>query len=309
MTGQQTSTTQAVFVPELWSNEVKSSFESKLVFADLVKNIDFTGRAGDTMHIPSPTRGASSSFSEGSSVTLQNNTEGEIQVVVDQHYEYTRLMTDRADIQGLETQKQFYVDDAGYQLSKTIDSSLSALGKSVGDGDGSDWTHSASWYCDASSGLTAFAADTVASADAFTDACFRQIIQKQDDVDVPFADRAFVIPPSLKNEIMGIDRYVSSDFVAGQGVQNGKIGELYGIPIFVSSNCPLVEAAADNSAGGDVKAATLLHKDSYILAMQSAIRTQQQYKQEYLSNMMTSDVLYGVKVYRADSVQVLNVNG
>ena len=108
---------------------------------------------------------------------------------------------------------------------------------------------------------------------------------------------------------MGIDRYVSSDFVAGQGVQNGKIGELYGIPIFVSSNCPTIETASDNSAGGAVKAATLLHQDSYILAMQSAIRTQQSYKQEYLANMTTSDVLFGTKVYRADTVQILAVNG
>ena len=308
-TGQQTTTSQAVFVPELWSNEVKSSFECRLVLAELVKNIDFQGRAGDTMHIPAPLRGASSAFTEGNSVVLQNNTEGEIQVVVDQHFEYTRLISDRADIQGLETQKSFYVDDAGYQLSKTIDTTLMNLGKSVGDGDGSSWVHSASNYCDASTGLTSYATDTLTTSDTFQDSCFRSIIQAQDDVDVPFDNRAFVIPPSVKNEIMGIDRYVSSDFVAGQGVQNGKIGELYGIPIFVSSNCPIIETAADNSAGGAVKAATLLHADSYILAMQSAIRTQQSYKQEYLANMTTSDVLFGTKVYRADTVQILAVNG
>ena len=86
------------------------------------------------------------------------------------------------------------------------------------------------------------------------------------------------------------------------------MGELYGIPIYVSSNCPTTESASDNSAGGAVKAATLLHRDSYILAMQSNIRTQQQYKQEFLAEMTTSDVLYGTKVYRADAVQILNVN-
>jgi len=308
MGGAQTTTTQAVFIPEIWSNEVKAAYESKLVLADLVKNMDFTGRKGDTMHIPAPTRGAVTAKSAGTAVTIQNNTEGEIQVVVNQHYEYTRLMEDRADIQGLDTQRQFYVEDAGYQLAKQIDTDLHNLGKSAGDGDGSDWTHSASWYCDASTGLTAYATDTVAAADVFTDACFRDIIQKMDDADVPFDQRAFVIPPSLKNAIMGIDRYVSSDFVSGQGVQNGLMGELYGIPIYVSSNCPTTESASDNSAGGAVKAATLLHRDSYILAMQSNIRTQQQYKQEFLAEMTTSDVLYGTKVYRADAVQILNVN-
>ena len=41
---------------------------------------------GDTMH--HPTRGAVTAKSAGTAVTIQNNTEGEIQVVVDRHYEY-----------------------------------------------------------------------------------------------------------------------------------------------------------------------------------------------------------------------------
>ena len=52
MGGAQTTTTQAVFIPEIWSNEVKAAYESKLVLADLVKNMDFTGRKGDIIHHP-----------------------------------------------------------------------------------------------------------------------------------------------------------------------------------------------------------------------------------------------------------------
>ena len=47
---------------------------------------------------------------------------------------------------------------------------------------------------------------------AFTDEAFRALIQKMDDADVPMDDRCFVIPPSVRNSIMGLDRYVSSDF-------------------------------------------------------------------------------------------------
>ncbi len=107
---------------------------------------------------------------------------------------------------------------------------------------------------------------------------------------------------------MGIDRYVSSDFVSGQGVQNGLMGELYGIPIYVSSNCPTIETASDNSAGGALKGATLFHREAYVLAMQSNIRTQTSYKQEFLGELVTSDVLYGVKVYRTNAAQLLVVN-
>jgi hypothetical protein len=108
---------------------------------------------------------------------------------------------------------------------------------------------------------------------------------------------------------MGIDRYVSSDFINGSGaVTKGKIGELYGIDIYVTSNCPIVETASDNAAGGDLKAAMMFHKDTFILAEQMGVRSQTQYKQEFLANLYTADTLYGVKTYRPDSGFVLVVN-
>jgi hypothetical protein len=126
---------------------------------------------------------------------------------------------------------------------------------------------------------------------------------------VPFDNRAFVIPPSLRNAIMGIDRYVSSDFVSGQPVQNGLIGNLYGIDVYVSTNCATSEAAADNTANSnDLKAALLIHKDTFVLAEQMGVRSQTQYKQEFLANLYTADQLYGVKVLRPESGFVLNVN-
>ena len=160
----------------------------------------------------------------------------------------------------------------------------------------------------ATSGLTAFALDTVTDADLVNDAAIRGLIKLLDDADVPFDERYFVIPPSMRKTIMGIDRYVSSDFVDGRGVQNGRIGNLYGVEIYVTSNCQLVEAAADNTAGGDIKAATIFHKEAFILAEQQNIRTQTQYKQEWLGNLFTADTIYGVKTYRPDAAFNLMVN-
>jgi hypothetical protein len=53
----------------------------------------------------------------------------------------------------------------------------------------------------------------------------------------------------------------------------------------------------------------LFHKDTFILAEQLGIRSQTQYKQEFLGNLYTADTLYGVKTYRPDSGFVLVVNG
>ena len=303
------NTSAATFVPEIWSDEIRAAYEKNLILANLVKKMSMSGKKGDTIHVPAPIRGAAYAKAENTAVTVQNDTESEVQIVIDKHYEYSRIIEDITEVQALASLRNFYTGDAGYALARQIDNDLFALGKSLGNGDGSSWANSAVFYNDATGGLTAYAADTVAAADVFTDAAFRALIQKQDDADVPMDNRAFVIPPSLRNAIMGIDRYVSSDFVGGQVVQNGKIGNLYGIDVYVSSNCPVIETAADNAAGGDIKAAMLIHQDTLILAEQVGVRSQTQYKQEFLGTLYTADTLYGVKAYRPDSGFVLAVNG
>jgi len=303
------NTSAATFVPEIWSDEIRAAYEKNLILANLVKKMSMSGKKGDTIHVPAPIRGAAYAKAENTAVTVQNDTESEVQIVIDKHYEYSRIIEDITEVQALASLRNFYTGDAGYALARQIDNDLFALGKSLGDGDGSSWANSAVFYNDATGGLTAYAADTVAAADVFTDAAFRALIQKQDDADVPMDNRAFVIPPSLRNAIMGIDRYVSSDFVGGQVVQNGKIGSLYGIDVYVSSNCPVIETAAENAAGGDIKAAMLIHQDTLILAEQVGVRSQTQYKQEFLGTLYTADTLYGVKAYRPDSGFALAVNG
>jgi N4-gp56 family major capsid protein len=307
--GTVDNTSAATFIPEIWSDEVVAAYQKSLVLANLVKKISMTGKKGDTIHIPKPVRGDAHAKAENTAVTIQNATESEVLVTIDKHFEYSRFIEDITEAQALASLRQFYTGDAGYALAKQVDTDLFNLGKSLGDGDGSDWTHSASYYIDASTGLTAYAADTVASADVFTDAGFRALIQKMDDADVPMDNRCLVVPPSIRNEIMGIERYSSSDFVDGRVVNNGQIGNLYGIDVFVTSNCPVIEAAADNSAGGDVKAAMLLHKDTLVMAEQMGVRSQTQYKQDFLATLYTADTLYGVKALRPDSGFVLAVNG
>ena len=308
MGGATNNTNAATFIPEIWSDEIRAAYEKNLILANLVKKMGMTGKKGDTIHIPAPIRGSAHVKAQDTAVTLQNATEGEVQIVINKHYEYSRIIEDITETQALSSLRNFYTSDAGYALSRQVDDDLFGLGKHLGDGNGANWHTSAAFFCDATNGLTAYAGDDVTTADVFTDSCFRGLIQKQDDADVPMDNRAFVIPPSLRNAIMGIDRYVSSDFVGGQTVQNGKIGNLYGIDVYVSSNCPVTETAAANAAGGEIKAALLVHSDTMILAEQQSVRSQTQYKQEYLGTLYTADTLYGVKTYRPDSGFVMAVN-
>ena len=298
------------FIPEIWSDEVIAAYKKNLVLANLVNKMTMRGKKGDTLHIPKPTRGAASAKAANSVVTIQADTESEVQVVINKHFEYSRFIEDIVEVQALASLRRFYTEDAGYALAKKVDDELFQLGKTFGDdnGSGSDWVHSNSYFIDSSTGLTAYAVDTVQTADVFTDAGFRALIKRMDDADVPMDNRFFAIPPSLRAAIMGIDRYNSSDFVDGRGVQNGQIGTLYGIVIYVSSNCPTLETADENSAGDEIKGAILAHKDAMVLAEQMAVRSQTQYKQEYLSTLYTADTLFGVKTVRPEAGFVLAVN-
>ena len=271
------------------------------------------GKKGDTLHIPKPTRGSASAKTAENQVNLIAATEDEVIVTIDKHYEYSRLIEDITDVQALSSMRQFYTQDAGYALAKQVDDDLFLLGTgfgngTVGDGTPDDWVHSNAYYVDGANGIAAYAQDTVASTDIFTDLAFRQLIKQLDDNDTPMDNRALVIPPSVRQTIMGIDRYQSSDFVNERGVVNGKIGSLYGVDVYVSTNCPEIESAAENLNGSvQVKGAMLVHKDAMVLAEQMGVRSQTQYKQEYLGDLFTADTLYGTQVLRPESGLVLAV--
>jgi len=301
------NTSAATFIPEIWSDEIVAAYQKNLVLANLVKKMSMAGKKGDTIHVPKPVRGDAHAKAENTAVTVQNATEGEVQISIDKHFEYSRLIEDITDVQALSSLRQFYTEDAGYALAKQVDTDLHSLATGLGSAGTSSTTYldnGGTFFVDssASGALTTYAADTVQNADVFTDAGFRGIIQKLDDADVPMENRCFVIPPSVRNTIMGIDRYVSSDFVNNGQVTGGQIGQLYGIDVFVSTNCPVVEAAGDNTAATvDMLGALLFQKDAIVMAEQLGVRSQTQYKQEFLANLFTSDTLYGVNVLRPES--------
>ena len=310
-TGAVNNTSAATFIPEIWSDEVVAAYKSNLVIANLVKKMGMSGKKGDTIHVPKPIRGSASAKTSGAAVTIQNSVEDEVLIAIDKHFEFSRLIEDITEVQALASLRQFYTGDAGYGLAKQIDSDLFNLGKRFGDdnGSGTDWLHSNTYNFSGTSGIETYAEDAVAATDVFNDAGFRAAIQKLDDADVPMDGRSFVVPPSIRNAIMGVDRYMSSDFVDGRGVKNGQIGNLYGVDVYTTSNCPVLETATQNAAGGEVKGAMLFHKDAMVLAEQQAVRSQTQYKQEFLGTLYTADCLYGTQVLRPEAGIVLAVNG
>jgi hypothetical protein len=260
------------------------------------------GKKGDVIHIPAPVRGDANQKTAESQVTLISNTEGEVQVNIDKHFEYSRLIEDIVATQALNSLRQFYTDDAGFALSKRADTDLGALfagfqggtaysGAVIGSDGTTNWDPSAS--------------TNTGNGAALTDAGIRQMIQTLDDQDVPMSQRYLVIPPVEKNNLLGIDRFTEQAFVGEVGAQNsirnGRVGNIYGVEVYVSSNVPTVTA---DDTSTTYRAAGMFHESAMVLVTQVAPRVQTQYKQEYLGDLLTVDMLYGVQELRDDAAVV-----
>jgi N4-gp56 family major capsid protein len=286
-----TTTTAANFIPEIWSDEIVAAYKKNLVLANLVMKMNFKGKKGDTVHIPAPTRGSASAKAAETAVTLIAATESEVQVSINKHYEYSRLIEDIVEAQALNSMRNFYTSDAGYALAKQVDTDLVQLGRSANGGTAGAAAYAAAYI--GGDGTTAYVAANN-NESALTDAAIRRTIQRLDDNDTPMDNRFFLIPPSSRNTLMGLARYTEQAFVGnGNAIRTGEIGNLYGIPVFTSSN-------ADTTSGsGAARVCLMGHKDAMVLVEQVGVRSQVQYKQEYLATLFTSDTLYGVAALRS----------
>ena len=118
------NTSAATFIPELWSDEIIAAYKSNLVLANLVHKMPMQGKKGDTVHVPKPTRGSANAKAENTAVTVQNNTESEVQISIDKHFEVSRIIEDITDVQALDSLRRFYTEDAGYALATQVDTNV-----------------------------------------------------------------------------------------------------------------------------------------------------------------------------------------
>jgi len=270
-TNHVTGSTAASFIPELWSDEVIAGYKKNLVLANLVTRMSHVGKKGDTIHIPSPSRGAANAKAASTEVVLNSPATADIAVLLNKHYEYSTLIEDIVEKQALSSLRRFYTEDAGYALATQVDSDLFALVSALNGG-------------------TQLGGDGGSSSADITDAGIRKFMLTLDNNDVPMTDRSLVIPPVAKSDMLGIARFTEQAFIgSGSAIKTGMMGNVYGVEVFVSSACP---TASSNRVG------VMLHKDALVLAEQQGVRSQTQYQQQYLGDLFTADTIYGVKELR-----------
>jgi hypothetical protein len=322
-TNHSTLTTQAKWIPEQWEDEAIATYMAKTVMRGLIDTMTHSKHKGDTITFPNPGRGDASAKAASTQVTLIADTANEIQLVINKHYEYSKLYEDIADIFALNGMKRFYTKDAGYALARRVDAEIHKIMATMNGGSIAGATNLFEKAVIGGDGSTNFSGASSGNGTALTDAGLRQAMQTLEDNDVNTGECGLVVPPTVIKTLRGISRFTEQAFVGdGAAIKTGRIGNLYGVEVYASSLCPWIHCnsttgtqsvnfsgttltsnayvdefghTVDHSAGSETKyrACALVHQDAIMLAEAQGVRVQQQYKQEYLGYLVTADCIFG----------------
>lgn len=273
-----TTTTGAVFLPEVWSAETLRAAESAIVMAKLVKRYDSMVKdRGDTLHIPNISNLSANTKTQGSEVTTQAVTETETEISISNWYETSFEIEDIVKVQSNYDLRSEYTSKAGYAISAQVDSDLLGLYSSL-----------------TSTDVGTYGVDV-------TDATIVAGIQVLDEANAPLEDRAFVIKPSQKAAIMKLDKFVKADYLGQydmptpvkKGPNNRYLwGDIYGVPTYYTNQVTTTAGTPTQTHN------VLFHKEAFALAMQQSPRTQASYWHKDLAWIVTCDVITGQSVLR-----------
>jgi hypothetical protein len=262
-----TTTTAAVFIPEQWSTDVLRAREANLTLANLVHRYDSeVSDNGNKINVPNISNLTANQKVAGANVSFQAVTETEIEIDIDQHYECSFRLEDIVKIQSKTDLNAEYTNKTGYAIAQKIDSTISALA--------SGFSQTKGTY------------NTAITSDVILDS-----IQLLDDADVPQDDRHFVMKPKTKRDIVDITTYISNDFVDGRPVVNGKLGSVYGVNTYMTTQIVKTGNNTDNM---------MFHRDALGLALQKDVTTNSWYNTAAIAHEVVTDAIWGVKEMRDD---------
>ena len=269
-----TTTTDAVFVPEVWADGIFKFFNRKVVFKDLVDDYSsLVQGSADTIHLPEIGIISATAKSAGSDVSYDNTTATTTDLSLNKHYYAGKLFEDILQVQSNYDLISKYVKMFGEALARQVDADI--------------WAE-----LDGLQRSQALSAD-----DTLTAGVFESALATLGEDDVPYmdGDTFMVVNPTLMADILNPSAGLAQYFVRadaggeGSGLRNGQIGSLYGIDVFASNTV---------STGGSSStiAGAIFHRSACAFAMQRDIRVQSEYSIDALGTKVVADTIYGAKI-------------
>ncbi len=287
-TGTESSTTLAVMIPQLWGSKINDFYRAKLKLAAFFTNrSDELAEGGDTVYTPNITEMSANSKTNATAVTLNQPTETKQTLAVSNWFEVSFAIEDKeaAQVKKSYSIQQRYMQNAAYTAAKKLEVAIATL-------------------------FTGFSVTVGTTTVALTDAVVRSAIAKLESVNIDYDEAAwFLHPKTLWTDLMSIDRFALSLNSPGSNpVLKGAIGNIYGRPVITSSLITKINTNADYA--GALATPDAIHfatgnlpgqKDSY------GVRLQANYIPEYLSTVVTADILYGAVENRdAAGIQIVS---
>lgn len=290
-------TTLAAQIPNIWGKMINDFYKEELILAGF-----FTDRSeelsdgGDTIYTPNITQMSANEKVNGSQVTLNANTDTNETLVVDTWYECSFLIEDKeaAQIKRSWNLVEKYTKNAAFTIAQVLEQDIASkfisFTNSVGDSDGN-----------------------LQDSDILQSIATLETNTKGN---VYGGDVRFIFHPmTFWRQVQSLDKFsLATNSPVNDPTSKKPQYSLYGIPISVSVNVPLI--------GSTGRANVLAHKDAIHFATlalgaggsagsfigSSGIRTQAGYELSYVGTLVVSDIAYGTIVNRNDAaVQILSI--
>jgi len=281
--GNVTVTTAANFIPELWRDAILDYAERKFQIKNQVSDFSsMLAGGGDILHIPKVTEETAAAKSAGSAVTYTNNTDGKIDLTVDQHHYEAKRIEDIVKVQESADLFNAYARSMGYALAKKVENYLAV-----------DVIQSATGN------------DVTLSADnTMTTALLRSGLQKLLDAghDYTDGDTWFYGSPAAYMSMLSLGDFAEAQ-KRGDGANplvKGQVVMAYGMPVFASTDW-------DDDGGTGDESASIFKRESIYFAQQIAPRVQSSYDIDHLATSVVADVLFGAALSHATSSTALGI--
>lgn len=288
----------APMIPEVWSPIILKQMFAKTVAANFFRNLSSYGnKGGDTINVGGVFTNAftvQTQSTQGAEVTTAGPAQDAIALAINTHKYIATLIGDK-DLQQLGAQFSYnkeYAEKMGGSLADDLEQAIFAL-----------------W-----SGLSTNSVGDTATV--LADAEIRQSVEKLASGNFPLNETAWFVHPYVYwNQLSAVTKYYDASSVgAGASLvrtgnfgnmdaSRGLMGQLYGIPLFASTNVV---------SGLGTYRNILAHKDAFGFAIQtpgaSEVRVQAEPQLRNLGLLTVADILYGVIEMRDAAAVVVNAS-
>lgn len=283
ITGMNSVTTDAVFIPQMYSKLVLAARHANLVAAKLFENRTSDGKIGSAVDFPIKSVMSSVAWTIGKRLTdnLASTTETKKTITMDQEVVAPFHISKRLKDQELYDQVALSAKESMYAVEKTIDTYI--LAKS------SEFTNSA-----------------VGTAGvAITNLVCTSAVQALDVVDAPATERFWILDPRCKKDLFDLtgNYFTSMDFAGSKALITGQQGDLLGSPVYFSTNLP---TGTTGSPATTYRKNIYAHKQAIGVVMQRNAEYEIEYDIDTQGWIGNTSALYGADILRADHGVIVN---